>query len=360
MEEFADLESKTEEATEKKIATAIEEGNVPFSREATSFASLAALLLISALLLKDRVAAIAVVLAHVMEESARWPLANTADEVSLLVAVVKAIAGDVLPIFLVLMVAGLAATFALGIPRFAPQRLQPKFSRISPKAGLQRLLGRQGQMEFLKNCGKFTIISLVVAVLLNSEKQLILDSLFKEPALVPNITLDVLIRLVSAVCVAYSLLTVGDLVWARVQWQRSLRMTRQEVKEELRQSEGDPLFKAKRRSIALDRSRRRMLADVPRATMVIANPTHYAIALRYKRDEGGAPMVLAKGVDLIALKIRAIAESENIPVIEDKALARSMYDQVEVSKMIPPEFYKAVAEIVHFLHVRDRQRMVQR
>jgi flagellar biosynthetic protein FlhB len=116
--------------------------------------------------------------------------------------------------------------------------------------------------------------------------------------------------------------------------------------------DGDPILKARMRSLARDRSRRRMMTNVPRATLVIANPTHYAVALRYVREETGAPIVVAKGQDLIALRIRQIAEENGIPVIEDKPLARSLYDSVQVDRMIPPEFYKAVAEIVLFLMVR--------
>jgi flagellar biosynthetic protein FlhB len=129
-------------------------------------------------------------------------------------------------------------------------------------------------------------------------------------------------------------------------------MSRQEVKEEIRQAEGDRLIKARLRSLRLDRSRRRMLKDVPRATMVVANPTHYAVAMRYVHSEGGAPVVLAKRADLVALKIRAIAEAHDIPVIEDKPLARSLYSATEVERPIPAEFYRAVAEIVHLIQRR--------
>ena len=129
-------------------------------------------------------------------------------------------------------------------------------------------------------------------------------------------------------------------------------MTRQEVKDEMKQVDGDPLVKARMRSLARDRARKRMIAAVPRATFVVTNPTHYAIALRYVKEEGGAPMVIAKGQDLIALKIREIATQHSIPIIEDKLLARSLYKVVEVDKMIPPEFYKAIAEIVFFLFQR--------
>jgi flagellar biosynthetic protein FlhB len=129
-------------------------------------------------------------------------------------------------------------------------------------------------------------------------------------------------------------------------------MSRQDVKDEQKQMQGDPMVKARLRSVALARSRKRMMSAVPTATLVIANPTHYAIALRYLRSEGGAPKVVAKGQDLIALKIREIAEAHAIPVIEDKALARSMYDRVDVDMMIPAEFYRVIAELIHFLNSR--------
>ena len=129
-------------------------------------------------------------------------------------------------------------------------------------------------------------------------------------------------------------------------------MSKQEIKDEMKQSEGDPMVKQRQRQIARERTRKRMMAAVPQATLVIANPTHYAIALRYTREEGGAPIVLAKGTDLVALKIREIAEENEIPVIEDKLLARSMYEHVEIDQMIPPEFYKAVAELIYYLHTR--------
>ena len=141
-----------------------------------------------------------------------------------------------------------------------------------------------------------------------------------------------------------------DLVWSRFHWMQELRMTKQEVKDEMKQSEGDPIVKARLRSLARDRARKRMMTAVPRATLVIANPTHFAIALRYVRDEDAAPVVLAKGQDLVALKIREIAEANSIPVFEDVALARSMYKQVSVDSVIPAQFYQAVAELVRIVY----------
>ena len=135
-------------------------------------------------------------------------------------------------------------------------------------------------------------------------------------------------------------------------------MTRQEVKDEHKQSDGDPIVKGRLRSLARDRARKRMIARVPQATLVIANPTHYAIALRYVRTESHAPVVVAKGLDLIALKIRAEAEKHGIPVVEDKVLARSLYDKVEVDQLIPPEFYRAVANVI--LYIMSRGKPTQR
>jgi flagellar biosynthetic protein FlhB len=153
-------------------------------------------------------------------------------------------------------------------------------------------------------------------------------------------------------------IAAADFIWQRFHWKQDLRMTRQEVKDELKQSEGDPIVKSRIRSVARDRARRRMMAAVPRATLIIANPTHYAIALKYVREEDSAPLVLAKGQDLVALKIRELAEANGIPVFEDVALARSMYKQVSVDSVIPQQFYQAVAELVRIVYsnkARPRQ-----
>ena len=190
-------------------------------------------------------------------------------------------------------------------------------------------------------------------MLLRSAQHDVVNAMFMEPTALPVLILDMGTRLIATVAVATIVLVAADLVWSRVFWQRELRMTRQEVKDEMKQVDGDPIVKARLRSLARDRMRKRMIAAVPKATLVIANPTHYAVALRYVREEGGAPLVVAKGQDLIALKIREVATEHGIPVIEDKALARSLYKAVEVDKMIPPEFYKAVAEIVFFLFGRQ-------
>ena len=175
-----------------------------------------------------------------------------------------------------------------------------------------------------------------------------------DPRDIPERLFAIVLKLLAGTALAAGLLVAADLVWARLSWGRALRMTRQEVKEEFKEMEGDPTVKARQRSLALNRNRKRMMSAVPRPTLVIANPTHFAVAIRYVRQDGGVPMVVAKGQDLVALPIRAIAEAHGIPVIENKLLARSLYDAVRVDQMIPPLFYRAVAELTHYLNARNR------
>ncbi len=345
-------QEKTEEGSEKKTREAIEGGNTPFSREASVFLSLGAMLVIASMILANNARALAAPLEHVFANASRDPFATPADALNVIHFVGEACFAFLLPIMLLLMLSGIVAGVAQGAPRVSLERIQPKWSKVSPAAGLKRLLGRDGQIEFLKTLFKFIICCTVIAIVLRGEGDAIMQTLYVDPASLGDLILAIVGRLLAGALVAFTVLASADLVWARFRWRRDLRMSKQEVKDEMKQSEGDPFFKAKRRSLALDRSRRRMMAAVPKATLVIANPTHYAIALRYVREEGGAPKVIAKGQDLIALKIREIAENNNIPVIEDKALARSMYDHVEVAQLIPAEFYKAVAELIHFLQAR--------
>ncbi|MGQ7792583.1 flagellar biosynthesis protein FlhB [Faunimonas sp. B44] len=352
MADTPEKDSKTEEATEKKIRDSIEKGRVPVSKEVAVFASFSAVLIISGFLVEANAARLAVTLSRLLDDPAGWTLDNGADAILLWQAVFREAARFLVPIIVVLTVAGIAASMLQNAPRLVAERIKPEWSRISPSKGWSRIFGLQGQVEFAKSLFKFTAIIGVVVLVLGAEWLAMFNAMLIDPNAVPAMMLDMAIRLLSAVSIATILLVSADLVWARVQWRRDLRMTRQEVKDEYKQTEGDPIVKARLRSLALDRSRKRMIAAVPRATLVIANPTHFAVALRYVREEGGAPVVLARGQDLIALTIRRIAEENGIPVIEDKALARSLYDSTEVDRAIPAEFYRAVAEVIYFLYAK--------
>lgn len=354
MAEETDQESKTEAATERRVREAIEKGDIPFSREAPVFASTLGLLIALTLFARGQAAQLAQSFAPLFDDPRGFSLATGGDAMLLLSRVGLEMGRFLLPILLILTVCGLSASLFQNLPRFVLDRITPKWSRISPSAGFSRIFGTSGQVEFLKSLIKFLSVSVVALLLLRSERTRAVNAMFVDPSQLPELILTLSIRLIAAVAIATIVIVAGDLVWARLRWQRSLRMSRQDIKDEHKQIEGDPSVKARLRSLAQDRARNRMLSNVDRATVVIANPTHFAVALRYEPTENPAPLVVAKGQDLIALRIRAIAEENGIAVIEDKPLARSLYDAVQVDQTIPAEFYRAVAQILFFLFARAR------
>ena len=228
-------------------------------------------------------------------------------------------------------------------------------SRLSLIKGLGRMFGKPGLVEFGKSMIKVLVVSIVVVLVLWNDYFESLDAMFSEPTTLFTMLAGDINQVMIIILFATAVLGVVDFAWTRHHWYSELRMTKQEVKEELKQAQGDPIIKARLRSIQRDRARRRMISAVPRATLVIANPTHFAVALRYVREEGDAPVVVAKGQDLVALKIREIAKENNIPVFEDPPLARSMFAQVSVDSVIPPVFYKAVAELIHRVYAASPQ-----
>ncbi|KQP55211.1 flagellar biosynthetic protein FlhB [Methylobacterium sp. Leaf399] len=354
MSDDSDPESKTEAASERKIRDAVEKGNVPFSREAPIFASILGLLIALSFVVRDGIGPLVREMLPLFDHPRGFTLENSQDAAMLFQATAFAVAKFLIPILAILAVCGLSASLLQNVPSLVGERIRPQWSRISLAKGWGRIFGKEGQVEFLKSVLKFLSVSLIALLLLRSEGNKAMNAMFSDPSQIPDLILTVAIRLISVVSIATIVIVAADLVWSRLRWQKSLRMSHQDLKDEHKQSEGDPLVKSRLRSLAQDRSRKRMLADVKTATVVIANPTHYAIALRYNREEQPAPLVLAKGKDLLALRIREIAEANGVPVVEDKPLARSLYDSVEVDQMIPAEFYSAVAQILFFLFARNR------
>jgi flagellar biosynthesis protein FlhB len=359
MAEASDQESKTEQPTEKKIRDALEQGKIPVSREASIFASMTALMVIQSFLIGQGVQQLMPTLKSLLDDPDGFRLSTAADAQGLLAVVGVQAMRFMLPLVIVLMVFGLAASLLQNVPRLVLDRIQPDFSRISPAKGWSRLFGAQGLMEFAKAVFKLVSVSLVVGFMLRASEARAFEAMYTDPAALPEMILTIAMRIVAAICITTILLVALDLAWSRFHWRRELRMTKQELKDEHKQAEGDPMVKARLRSLARDRSRRRMIASASKASLVIANPTHYAVALRYQRDENPAPLVLAKGADAIALKIRAVAELNNIPVIENRALARALYEAVQVDQVIPSEFFRPVAEIIYFLQSRKSPRAEQ-
>ncbi len=356
MAEEADKDSKTEEPSEKKVSDAIRKGNVPHSREPAILASFLAMLLVAAFQIGSGGLSVSGGLMMLLENPGQWRLDEGGVALQLMRQVTFLALGFLVPVFVIFIVAALAASFSQNLPRVVFRRIRPDFSRISPRKGLKRIFGAQGWVEFLKASFKFTAVSVIVAVLLKSEAGYVMATLLQSPRALPEVLLAISMKLLSAVALAAVVLALADFAWSRRYWWTNLRMTRQEVKDERKELDGDPIVKARRLSLARDRLRRSMMAAVPKATVVIANPTHYSVALRYDRARDPAPVVVAKGQNLIALKIREIAQENDVPVIENRTLARALYAQAEVDQMIPEEFYPAVAEIIHYVFSMERNR----
>lgn len=356
MSDAPDKESKTEQATEKKLSDAREQGDVPVSREAATFAYLIAGLLVFSLLINGLISRLAWSLSTFLEQAGSIRLGNDADAVQILSVLGWEAAVAAAPIVLAFAAAGIGAAVLQNAPIPVLKRITPQFSRISLAKGLKRLFSATGLLEFGKTLFRFLAIAVTAVFatyLIWMEFQ---KSLFSDPASILIFAQKCVVVIFGFLTLASMFLLVIDAPLSHILWRRNQRMAPREIKEEHKQAEGDPHVKVRRRSIARDRARKMMISSVPKATVVIANPTHYAIALRYVRSEGGAPKVVAKGQDLIALTIRRIAEDNHIPVVEDKALARSLYSKVEVDQMIPAEFYRAVAEILIRLQARQRTR----
>jgi flagellar biosynthetic protein FlhB len=351
-----DQHSRTEEATDKRLTDARGDGNVPTSREVPNFAYLLASLLVIAVLGQAFAYHLSSMLVGLLSNVGSIHLENGGD-VMLLFDVVGSNAATVTaPIILAFAAAGVIASVLQNPPVPVFKRVMPDISRLSPSKGLKRIFSLSGFVEFLKLTLRLIIVAVTSVAILMYMWHDFTNSIWNDPTAVLALSQKSVVALLTALALLSFTLLIFDLPVAHVLWRRSLRMAPQEIKDERRQMEGDPHMKARRRSIARSRVRRRMLKDVPRATVVIANPTHFSVALRYVRSEGGAPRIVAKGQDLIALSIRRIAEENGIPIIEDKALARSLYAKVEVDQMIPVEFYRAIAEILIRLQARRNRR----
>jgi len=354
MAEGADKESKTEEATEKKVRDTIEKGKLPHSREVALFASFVAILVFIVFYARDAIVGLGMFLSVFLEKPEDWPIDSGADVILLYRIVIIEIGKALAMLLILLATAGIGASVFQNMPQFVGERIRPQLSRISIAQGWKRLFGLQGFVEFLKSLAKLGFVCAVLALTFSGEHLRLLSGMITNPYEYSGVIRSTAVDILTVIVLIMGAIAAADIVWSRFSWRQDMRMTRQEVKDELKQSEGDPIVKSRIRSVARDRARRRMMTAVPRATLVIANPTHYSIALKYVREEDSAPVVLAKGQDLLALRIREIAAEHGIPIFEDVALARSMYKQVSVDSVIPPQFYQAVAELVRIVYAKKK------
>jgi flagellar biosynthesis protein FlhB len=248
-----------------------------------------------------------------------------------------------------MIVAALAGHVLQARPTLTAEKLKPDFSKLSIPAGLSRMFGMEGWANLLKGLVKLVIVGLAIWTQLWPERGLLDEILTQSPAGVMADMNHLLFKILIAALSALLVIAGLDYAFQYMRFMRRNRMSKQEVKEEFRQNEGDPAIKAKVRQIRQERARKRMMTKVPEATVVITNPTHYAIALKYESGKTAAPICVAKGVDQLALRIRAMAEEHGVPVIENPPLARALHASVEVDEAIPAEHYKAVAQVIGFV-----------
>lgn len=348
-----DKDSKTEDPTAKKQSDAAEKGNTPHSREISIFATILATYIYLVFFLPDATSHMAETLRDIFEQPDQWKIETGPDVLSLFVKLGWALAALLAPAFIMFIAFGIGSSVFQNLPTPVLERIRPQASRISPTKGWSRLFSVQGLVEFGKSLFKVVIVGVILFFVLKSEYFGSIDAMFSDPQTIMVRMMTAMRKIIIVMLFATAIVAIADVFWTRYHWFTELKMTKHEVKEENKQSQGDPFVKSRQRSVMRDRARRRMIANVDRATLVIANPTHFAVALRYVREENDAPVVVAKGQDLIALKIREIAEKNGIPVFEDPPLARSMFAQVSVDSVIPSVFYKAVAELIHRVYAAE-------
>jgi flagellar biosynthetic protein FlhB len=348
-------DDKTEEPTPRKIEQAREKGDIIYTPEVGAALSLLVLTAFAAFMAGP-----------ILQEMARGFIAFIAmpDQFSAEPGALRAIAAAVsiktMTIFALVMLAfaaaGIAARYVQDQPTFTSERLAPKLDKLNPVEGFKRVFGKQAFATFLKSLAKLAIVgAAMVWALWPHDAALENISLLDPAALLPFVqdrVVSMLIALVSAAAV----LAVLDYVFTRQSYMKRMRMSRREIKEEHRQSEGDPMVKAKLRQIRIERSRVRMMQNMPNASVVITNPTHYAVALKYEQGETAAPICLAKGVDALAQRIREAAQEHDIPIVEDPPLARALYAGAEIDQPIPREHYEAVAKVIGFVLRLARKR----
>lgn len=348
MADDTDPESKTEEPSAKKLSDARAKGDVIKSADIPQLASLAGavsvILLAGGWLTRDLMAALTPFIAH----------AGAIDLSSggAMVVLKQALMAALPPLVLVMVVtafAGAAAHIAQTGFLLTPEKIKPDLNKLDLIKGMGRIFGPDGLVQFLKSAVKFLVTGLIAYLVLKPHVGEVRNLVGMDPAaLIPEA-----MKLSKSLLIAVILLLVAtsafDYFWQRMRFMNRMRMTLQEVKEEFKQSDGDPHIKGKRRQIQMQRSRQRMMQAVPKATVVVMNPTHYAVALKYEQGETPAPLCVAKGVDELALKIRAIAEEHGVPVLEDPPLARALYASVEIDEEIPVEHFEAVAKVISFI-----------
>jgi flagellar biosynthetic protein FlhB len=340
---------RTEKATGRRRKQARDKGQFAYSRDLTSAMTLAAGAA-AAFYYLESPANFRAFFSSMLQQ------ANIGDNAQLIHEAGQYFLMAAAPVFVAAVVAALAGNFIQGLPIFAPEKAGLSWERLNPMHGLSRLKGQASWMQWLK----LSVMVIVVAVitwrtLAGSWDQLVTlpaHSLDSSNAILRSLT----IRVVTSLIVAIGILAVADFFIQRYQFEQSIKQTKAEVKEDMKATEGNPTIKGKIKSIQRETARKRMMARVKDADVVVTNPTHYAVALEYKPDRMRAPRVIAQGRNLIAQKIKALAREHVIPTVENVPLARALYRAVDIEQEIPLDLYRAVAEVLAFVY-KARKRL---
>lgn len=354
MAEQQDQDDRTEEPTQRKLEEAINKGNVAKSQEISTLFVLGGFALATMLAAPSS----AGILVEGLTAFLRNPHQVPGDGAGILAAARQAglvmIAALAVP-FVVFILAGLMGAGLQHRPLWATEMLLPKLERISPLSGFKRIFGAEALVNFLKGLFKIAIVGTLAAIVLWGERARMEELVTLDPRLMAPVISAIALKLLAAIIALFFFVAVADAIYQRFAWLKRQRMSRREIKEEFKQSEGSPEIRAKQRQIRMERARRRMMEAVPTATVVITNPTHYAVALKYEPGMA-APVCVAKGVDALALRIRERAREHDVPIVENPPLARALHASVELDAQIPVDHYAAVAEVIGYvLRLRRRR-----
>ncbi|MEP0072207.1 MAG: flagellar biosynthesis protein FlhB [Marinomonas sp.] len=356
MAENEDGSEKTESASSKKLQDARDKGNLPRSKDLST----ALLLIVAAVTIYGTGTLLARDLAALFDFNflmEREDLFDLSRMIFHLYQSVVAMMDSMLLLMSVLAVAGIIGSIALGGLNFSWEPLTPKLSKLSPIAGLKRMFSAQSLVELLKSIAKVSLVGLIAVIVLNYFLAETLGLTFQSIQLAISHGIDVVIWSFIFVSLALVLIAAIDVPFQIWSHKEKLKMTKQEVKDEFKQQEGDPLVRGRIRQMQRQAAMNRMMADVPQADVIITNPTHFSVALKYDQAGGAAPKLLAKGGDFIALKIREVGNHYDIPVIQSPELARAVYHHTEIGDEIPQGLFKVVAQLLAYVYQLRNSRM---
>ncbi len=347
MADESDSDDKQLDPTQKRLDEALERGDVVKSQEINTWFVIAAGTLVMSTFGSSIGSGILVPMRNLLANS--WMIRTDGPgllrlAMSLEYAVVAAIG---LPL-LMLAAAAIAANMVQHRLVWSGEPLKPSLSKISPMSGFKRIFGKQAAVNFGKGLFKIIALGAVMTAILWPERRRLEAMVTFDPASLLTVTSSLTMQLLGAVVAMLAVVAILDYLFQYRTWYERLKMSPQEMKEEMKQSEGDPHVKGRIRQIRIARMKKRMMAAVPKASVIITNPTHYSVALQYDRGMS-APICVAKGVDHIAFKIREVAREHDVPIVENVPLARSLYATVEIDEEIPVEHYHAVAEVIGYV-----------